>query len=368
MKPPINPIIVNGVVLWTPPSTEHALVLAAPLTAGAGGGADAPVLEFALLVPTDLTETHGIDITQVRLEEMVASYDPAIEMASLNFDHNYGGPSLGWCEKVWMQDDSLWVRYVDLAQDAVDGVRSKAYTRRSAEIALDHPVTGGWYLTGAALLGNKRPAIPGLPPVTLCRSTYVLTTSPKEDPMPTPPPPPANPAAVADPTPPAAPATTSAPAATPPAATATTTQAESGTAELAALRSQVEQGAGMIAQLRRDRAVLDTERRLSALGNRLTPAMRTLAAPLLVELLASATPVTVQLLGADPAKAATAVPVADRVLEILAAAPAFEALGGGRLAEADPPSGTTSTLAPEREAELASRYGYKTRAFGFRAN
>ena len=59
----------------------------------------------------------------------------AVEMASLNLDHNWGGPSLGWCERVWLQDEALWVRYIDLDPDTVELVRSKRYTRRSAEIA-----------------------------------------------------------------------------------------------------------------------------------------------------------------------------------------------------------------------------------------
>jgi hypothetical protein len=47
--------------------------------------------------------------------------DPAVEMASLNLDHNWGGPSLGWCERVWLQDAALWVRYVDLDPRTASG-------------------------------------------------------------------------------------------------------------------------------------------------------------------------------------------------------------------------------------------------------
>src|SRR6185295_98774 len=90
---------------------------------------------------------------------------------------------------------ALWVRYIDLDPATVELVRSKRYTRRSAEIAFSHPVTGGWYLTGCALLGNARPAIAGLPPVTLCRPQYVLTNR-KETSVPdTDPTPPENPIA-----------------------------------------------------------------------------------------------------------------------------------------------------------------------------
>ncbi len=194
----MTPRIITGSVLWTP-GAEHVLDLSAP-------AGNAPVLEFPALVPVDLTESHGINITLQRLIEMAGAYDPAVEMASLNLDHNWGGPSLGRCERVWVQDAALWVRYVDLDPATVELIRSKRYTRRSAEIALSHPITGGWYFTGCALLGNARPAIPGLPPVTLCRPQYVLTAR-KETPVPeddssAPATPPPDPPTAPDPSPP----------------------------------------------------------------------------------------------------------------------------------------------------------------------
>ncbi|MFP5284207.1 MAG: hypothetical protein ACLGI9_00555 [Thermoanaerobaculia bacterium] len=322
----MKPRIITGSVLWTP-GAEHVLELAA---------GDGLALEFPALVPIDLTESHGINITLQRLIEMADAYDRAIEMASLNLDHNWGGPSLGWCERVWLQDAALWVRYVDLDPSVVELIRSKRYTRRSAEIALSHPVTGGWYLTGCALLGNARPAIPGLPPVTLCRPQYVLTAR-KETPMPEDDPP--------TPPDPAEPA---------------------GQAELATLRAQVAEGAQALSTLLRQRAELDVDRRLAQLGARVTPAMAKLAKPLLVELLAERNPATVKL-QADPAKPAVEVSIADQVFQILAAVPAVEALTAGRMADADPPARQTGALTPEREAELEQKYRFSA-SWGFRSN
>ncbi len=337
MKPNPSPRIISGAVLWTP-AADHLLELAyAPADT-------APALEFPALVPIDLTESHGINITPQRLQEMAGAYDPAVEMASLNLDHNGGGPSLGWCERLWLQDAALWVRYVDLDPATVELVRNKRYTRRSAEIALSHPVTGGWYFTGCALLGNARPAIPGLPPVTLCRPQYVLTTR-KETPMPEDDPP----------TPQAPPAPENPTASTP-----------SGEPELAALRAQVAEGAQALSALLRQRAELDVDRRLALLGARVTPAMAKLARPLLVELLAARNPVTVKL-QADPAKPAADVSIADQVLQILAAVPAVEALTAGRLADADPAARPSGALTPEREAELEQKYRFST-SWGFRSN
>lgn len=330
--------IINGTVLWTP-AADHVLSLAA-------ASADtAPVLEFPALIPVDLTESHGINITLQRLQEMAAAYDPAVEMASLNLDHNWGGPSLGWCERVWLQDGALWVRYIHLDPATVELIRDKRYTRRSAEIALSHPVTGGWYLTGCALLGNARPAISGLPPVTLCRPQYVLTTR-KERPMsetePPAPPPPDRPAASDTP---------------------------AGHAELAALRAQVAEGAQALATLLRQRAELDVDRRLTQLGARVTPAMAKLARPLLVELLAERNPATVKL-QADPSKPpseVTETSIAEQILQILAAVPAVEALTAGRIADADLPVRPSGALTPEREAELEQKYRFSA-SWGFRSN
>jgi len=326
----MKPRIITGSILWTP-GAEHVLELAA------GTAADALALEFPALVPVDLTESHGINITLQRLIEMAGAYDPAVEMASLNLDHNWGGPSLGWCERVWLQDGALWVRYVDLDPSTVDLIRSKRYTRRSAEIALSHPVTGGWYLTGCALLGNARPAIPGLPPVTLCRPQYVLTSR-KETPMPEDDPP----------------------------ATQPDNPSPSGEVELAALRAQVAQGAEALSTLLRQRAELDVDRRLAQLGARVTPAMAKLAKPLLVELLAERTPATVKL-QADPSKPAAEVSIAEQVLQILAAVPSVEALTAGRMADVDPAARQPGALSSEREAELEQKYRFSA-SWGFRSN
>jgi hypothetical protein len=326
MKP--TPQIITGAVLWTP-ATDHQADLSADASGAAG---EPPVLEFAALVPVDLTESHGIEITPQRLAEMAAAYNPAVEMASLNLDHNWGGPSLGWCERVWLQDNALWVRYVDLDPATVDLVREKRYTRRSAEIALSHPVTGGWYFTGCALLGNARPAVAGLPPVTLCRPQYVLTT-PKETPVP-------EPGLPAGPT--------------------------AGEAELATLRAQVAEGAQTLSILLRQCAESEVDRRLALLGARVIPPMAKLARPLLIELLADRTPATIKL-QADPTKPATEISIAEQILQILAAVPAVEALTAGRLADADPTPHTAGALTPEREAELERKYRFSA-GWGFRAN
>ncbi|HYQ83282.1 MAG TPA: hypothetical protein VEP28_04660, partial [Rubrobacter sp.] len=68
MKP--TPQIITGAVLWTP-AADHTLDLAAEAVLAEAG----PVLEFPALVPVDLTESHGIEITPQRLAEMAAAYN-----------------------------------------------------------------------------------------------------------------------------------------------------------------------------------------------------------------------------------------------------------------------------------------------------
>jgi hypothetical protein len=312
--------IITGAVLWTP-AAENLIDLAV------GEGSAPPVLEFPALKPIDLTESHGIEITLARLEEMAAAYNPSIEMASLNLDHNYGGPSLGWCERIWLQDSELWVSYIDLDPPTVDLVRARRYTRRSAELALSHPVTGGWYFTGCALLGNARPAVAGLPPVTLCRPQYVLTARKEITMEPDSPPTPAPDAA-----------------------------------EIATLRAQNAETTQTLTALLRQNAEMSVETRLAQLGARVTPPLAKLAKPLLVELLANRPPATVKLQAAD-------VSIAERIFEILAAVPAVEALTAGRLADDErQATAVAGGLSEERRRELDVKYSFTTTAFGFRGN
>src|SRR6185436_17844311 len=127
-----------------------------------------------------------------------------------------------------------------------------------------------------------------LPPVTLCRPQYVLTAR-KETPMEPDPPP------------------------------------SLGAAEVAALQAQAAEAVQAFAEVLRQNAELSVETRLAKLGARVTPPMAKLAKPLLVELLATRTPATVRLQD-DPTKPATEISIAERILEILAAVPAVEAL------------------------------------------
>lgn len=281
-------------------------------------------LSMAVMRVIDLTESHGTDVTLEKLQAMVEAYDPTIEQASLNFDHAWGGPSYGWAEEIWLEGDLLWARYVDVDPIVFEGIRAKRWVRRSAEFCLYHKVTQGWYFTGCALLGQNRPAVPGLPPIQLYRPSVRLVAT-KETPMPK---------------------AAATPVQEPPAPNEI---AEEVTQQLAAGREEVR-------LLRAQNAELRVTRILNDLGSRVTPAMRKPLEPLLIHLHSAAAQDTVKL---DLGKGAVDTTVADAIIEVLKAVPEFEALSGRRLAEEDPPAPTFGNLTPERLAELQAKFNFQ---------
>lgn len=294
------------------------------------------VLECAVMRPQDLSLTHGHELRLENLEEMIASYDPAIQVATLNFDHAFGGPAHGWCEKAWLDGEIFMARWLDLSGEAIDGIRSRRWFRQSGEISMHHPATGGWYFEGMALLGAKAPAIWGLPPVRLERKRYVvnagalapLTQVPaeeaeQEDAMKDPKKSADEPAEKEPPPPP--PATPANPAALELAAIQ---------AERTALADETKAARAERLAARRERVAAEVQRDLAALGSRLSPAMlKTGLRELLIELKAADTPLTLKFAvtagGKEEIVERNAYQV---VLSALQAAPEFKALGAGELA------------------------------------
>lgn len=132
-------------------------------------------VEWAVARPADLTKSHGVNITAKRLEEMADAYDPAhVEAAPVNFDHQAAGPAHGWVASVDVRGGFLWVKPTGLSREVTEGIRGGRYKRSSIEFTTRHPVTGGWYLQGLAVLGNAKPAIKALPNLRLAASRRVL--------------------------------------------------------------------------------------------------------------------------------------------------------------------------------------------------
>ncbi|MEM9596779.1 MAG: hypothetical protein AAGD06_21090 [Acidobacteriota bacterium] len=130
---------------------------------------------WALLKPVSAEYTgYGVDLTPEVLAEVAASYDPAVDMAPLKFDHVNKGPAQGWVQAVRFDGDVLWIQPTDLSAAATEGIRGRQILRMSAEIDPEHPETGGWYLFGVALLGAASPAVLGLPHIQLSARRYRL--------------------------------------------------------------------------------------------------------------------------------------------------------------------------------------------------
>ena len=129
-------------------------------------------LAWQVLKPVDANYTRrpgrpGVDITTEVLEEMALSYDPSVDQAPINIDHNRGGGAFGWIRNVWTEDGFLYVEPEHLSPELSEGIRERRFQRVSAELDREHPETGGWYFSGLAVLGANKPIIKGLKPIHL---------------------------------------------------------------------------------------------------------------------------------------------------------------------------------------------------------
>ncbi|HEX4954796.1 MAG TPA: hypothetical protein VF017_15495 [Thermoanaerobaculia bacterium] len=304
--------------------------------------------EWTVIRPIDLTNSHGVNFTPEFLAGAADDYDPEIEVATVNFDHAWGGPAHGRAAGVRIADGGGFVATVThLSDEAVAGIQSGQWFRVSTEWALSHHATGRPYFRGIALLGAAPPGCWGLPPIE-------LSAHPKEGPTMS------TPQSVA-PAPPTAPPTT-------------TTAAEPD-AQLSAARQALEAATALRAEVALERARLRVEKLLSALPF-VTPAMRKAGLEELLVSLAAAPEdsVTVKLTatGGD-GKATTTELSAYAALElVLRAMPSASALAGVELAGEETTEGKQAThqlsaaeqkahaaagLTPERVAHLTGKYG-----------
>jgi len=308
-------------------------------------GAAPAVFEAPVLRPQDLSVSHGFAIRREHLEEMAAAYDPQIEEAVLNFDHDMKGPAHGFVEELQMRGEVLWARFSRLSTDAVEAIRSGRWPRRSSELVRKHPATGGWYYTGCALLGAARPAIWGISqqgvllsgnPVEVVDLGAPMTapdgaTHQEADTMPI------ELAGEPEPVETPEPETLAAP----------DDQVTKLQAELAAERAKSRRLEA------RARAASDLEK----LGARVTPAMRRAGLPALLEELAAAdAPQTVTLSAGDGAPREAA--VYDALLSVLQACPEAEILSHAPLAAREAEEAARLALDNGTPEELAVRERY----------
>ncbi len=307
---------------------------------------------WAILRPVDLTLTHGINITEERLQELAESYDPeAVEVAPINFDHDYGGPAHGWIRSLEVRDGLLLAEPMDLSEELIQGLRERRYRRQSVEINLEHQITGGWYLEGLAVLGNAKPAVKALPPLTLtARPRWVLAPGKEETvsdndesgtPPAPPPPVPESPEATPEPEP------SRQPPELPRAALA---------AERLRLREETDALRRERLTARRERLQGEVQRQVGELGSRITPAMRRAGLEeLLTALRAQDEPTRVSL--AAEGEAPRESDAADLLLAVLAALPEFTALGAGAMAGEDGDAPRAQDQRTTEQRALDGRHG-----------
>lgn len=324
-----SPVLPGRLFFW--PLSGGALHLAASERS----------LEAPVLKPIDLTRSHGVKLRVADLQEMASAFNPSLVAAALNFDHSWGGPSHGWCSRLWMVGEELWARFEQLSAEAIQGIESNQWPRRSAEFWTSHPATNGFYFTGLALLGNSEPAVWGLGPARLLsgRPIHVIDLGASA---------PTEPVTMTDETiPPVEPVSTTT---EPPAAGAVTLSSESSeSAEVLELRAENQ-------RLKAERNALAAGKDLDKLGARCTPAMRRIAEPLLAALRGNSAAV-VHLSAADGTTAEQ--PAAETLLALLAAVPEFQALGAGETA--GPAAEESARLAvddrTDEEREYHRRFG-----------
>lgn len=348
-------------------------------------------MERAVLRPIDLTGTHGLVVKLDLIDAIIASYDPAVEAAMLNFDHEWGGKSHGHCLRLWREGEMMWSRFERLSAEAVHGIESGEWPRCSSEFTLSHPVFKTPYFTGLALLGSKSPAVPGLGGANLlARPVYRLinlsedsrtdsavqaapaigeettevTMTKKNEETPAGAEPITPPAPATAPTTPATPATPAAPeAATANDVAQLSAQVQGEIAKLQADRTTL---ATQLAAIRLERAEVAADKLLSTkLDKRLTPAQARLARPLMVALLAlpDGDGSGAVKLAAGDGKVAPVV-IIDRIVEIFEAGPDHSNLFH-RVANGDPKEVSTVALSeaeknagmtPEEAARLEAKY------------
>jgi len=108
--------------------------------------------------------------TTAELDEIVATYDPALLKAPVKFDHQTaGGPAQGWVERVERQGTKLVAWLGDVSEELKQAVSAGRYRNRSVELYVpgnnEPAFKGKPYLRALAFLGADVPASKGLAPI-----------------------------------------------------------------------------------------------------------------------------------------------------------------------------------------------------------
>lgn len=145
-----------------------------------------PIWLHALKVGTHSGQNGAVTFTTADIEQIAASYDPAIHEAPAVLGHPVtDAPAYGWVRDVEARVDGLWVN-VDLSPELVDLVDRQMYKNLSVSLYPPlsplNPVPGGYYLKHLGFLGAQAPAVKGLKKVSLSEPAdeVIINLSQKE--------------------------------------------------------------------------------------------------------------------------------------------------------------------------------------------
>ncbi|MFD1697893.1 peptidase [Halopseudomonas phragmitis] len=113
-----------------------------------------------------------VEFTEAILQEIAATYDPALHEAPLVIGHpKLNAPAYGWAKSVEVRDGMLFAEPHQVVPEFAEAANRKMYKKRSASIYLPdspgNPVPGKHYLRHIGFLGAMPPAIKGIPDAAL---------------------------------------------------------------------------------------------------------------------------------------------------------------------------------------------------------
>ncbi|ELV3009291.1 peptidase [Pseudomonas aeruginosa] len=113
-----------------------------------------------------------MEFTEAILQEIAATYDPALSEAPLVIGHpKLNAPAYGWAKGLEVRDGMLYAEPHQVVPEFAEAANRKMYKKRSASVYLPdspgNPVPGKHYLRHIGFLGAVPPAIKGIPDAPL---------------------------------------------------------------------------------------------------------------------------------------------------------------------------------------------------------
>ena len=130
--------------------------------------------EYAVIQDVEILREgtwNWFDYDRAFMEDIAATYDPAVQRAKIIQDHAYGGPAHGHVLALRVEDDPTaegayhLVATSGFLPEGKEMVDSGKWNERSMGWAMFHPTPGIPYLWEFSLLGANTPAVSGMSPI-----------------------------------------------------------------------------------------------------------------------------------------------------------------------------------------------------------